>query len=322
MNADYAKNKEILDSWFEAVKAGDLDAVNRLLDSGIDVNAFDNINMTALGHAISQWNLNLWRLLLDRGADPEFAEPVAPDAYSRKKRFLDPWFEAVKAGDPNRVNRLLESGIDINAGDEVNTTALHHAIRQRHLDLVRMLLDRGADPAVPNSNGHTPLTTALIHSRPFKIPYGVPHPDPSALEILLSAGTRYRLLEAVLLDDVALARERLDEGEDPNYGDFTYFGPVLKLAGERGHREMVALLLDRGADIELTDDVGWRPLASAAREGQTEVVRLLLDRGADIDALGWNDDSALGIAALEDRHEIVALLLSRGAGGASSTPSP
>lgn len=56
----------------------------------------------------------------------------------------------------------------------------------------------------------------------------------------------------------------------------------LWLAARRGHREVVDILLDHGADIEIRSPVGLTPLAIAAREGQCEVIKVLLDRGANL----------------------------------------
>ena len=52
-------------------------------------------------------------------------------------------------------------------------------------------------------------------------------------------------------------------------------------AAMNGYTETVRLLLEHGADINCTDNSGYRPLHYAAMNGNTETVRLLLDRGAD-----------------------------------------
>ena len=80
-----------------------------------------------------------------------------------------------------------------------------------------------------------------------------------------------------------------------------------------GHLAIVDLLLERGANVEATDDLGRRPLLSAARFGHTAVVRDLLDRGADINGDDWSDQTALSEAAVHGHDEIVELLLARGA---------
>jgi uncharacterized protein len=157
------------------------------------------------------------------------------------------------------------------------------------------------------------VTYAVINSRSGGDDWPIPQPDPRPLELLLAAWGRYRLREAVLLNDVGLARARLDEEDDVNTGEWTYDGPLLKIAAELGYLDVVDLLLDRGADIEATDDLGQRALMSAACYGRAEVVGRLLDSGADIDAVDWSGQSALSNSAREGHHGLVEFLLSRGA---------
>ena len=226
---------------------------------------------------------------------------------------IEKFLEAAKLGDTAIVIELLDSGVDVNAGDSTNTTALMRAAGFGHTELIRVLLDRGAALSPVNRMCYTALTCALLRSRTYRGFRTNPRPDPGPLELLLAAGDRFRLYEAVLLNDVDLARVRLDEGADPDTGEGSYDGPLLKLAAEMGSVEMVDLLLDRGANIEATDDLGQRPLLSAARCGHLEVVTRLLERGAELDAVGWSNESALANAAIEGHREIVGLLLSRGA---------
>jgi len=227
---------------------------------------------------------------------------------------IDRWLDAAGAGDTAAVIDDLSCGMDVNAGCEyTNTTALMMAVRGGHVEMVRLLLARGADLSPENSLGYTAITYAVLRSRTWDGCWDNPQPDPGPLEILLAAGGQYRLREAVLLNDVELARTRLDQGADADTGEGTYDGPLLKIAAELGYLEIVDLLLDRGANIEATDDLGQRPLLSAARYGRTDVVRRLLDRGADIDAVGWSDESALSNAAVEGHGDLVDLLLSKGA---------
>ena len=55
----------------------------------------------------------------------------------------------------------------------------------------------------------------------------------------------------------------------------------LRVAAHLGHKDVVQLLLDKGADPNKTDHDGWTPLHEAASSGHTNVFQLLLERGAD-----------------------------------------
>lgn len=230
---------------------------------------------------------------------------------------LDPTVEnliqAVGRGDVRAVIGFLDAGVDVNLADEISATALMYAVHYGHIDVMRVFLERGASLSPQSSVGHSALTVALIRAYPWAEMSRRVQADPRPLALLLAAGARYGLREAVMLNDLELARARLDEGADPNTGKFKYNGPLLKIAAEQGYRAMVELLLDRGAEIEATDDLGRRPLLSAACYGRLDVVRFLLDRGADIDGDDWCDHTALSEAALHGHRHVVEFLLSQGA---------
>ncbi|PTB58087.1 hypothetical protein M431DRAFT_505651 [Trichoderma harzianum CBS 226.95] len=57
-------------------------------------------------------------------------------------------------------------------------------------------------------------------------------------------------------------------------------------ASGRGHGEIVKMLLDSGADVNMRGKVGGRPLRVASENGHREIVQILLDNGADVDMQG------------------------------------
>jgi hypothetical protein len=74
--------------------------------------------------------------------------------------------------------------------------------------------------------------------------------------------------------------------------------------------EIVKLLLDKGADVNLTDKYGNTPLHLAASDGHIEIVKLLLEKGSDVNSKRRNDGTTpLYWAALNGHIEIVKLLL-------------
>ena len=129
----------------------------------------------------------------------EAAESHEPDPE------LQRWLEAAEAGDTAAVLDFLRRGMDINAGAPDNT-ALMRAVWRRQTAMIRLLIEHGADPGLVTGDGlFTAVTHALIHSRSWGDRSHVPDPDPRPLEVLLAAGGRYRLFDAVLLGDVELS---------------------------------------------------------------------------------------------------------------------
>lgn len=220
--------------------------------------------------------------------------------------------EAARQGETGRVLALLDAGLDVNAVGPIRDTALSHATAGRHPATMQALLNRGADTEIANTRCETPLTWALIQNGAWP-GWRIAEPDARPLEILHAAGARYRLYEAVLLDDLDLARTRLAEGADPDYALGSYHGSVLQIASTLGFAGMVALLLDHGASVGITDDLCQTPLVRAADGNHLAVVRLLLGRGADPNAQNYAGIAALTIARVRGQTALVRLLLDYGA---------
>ena len=109
-----------------------------------------------------------------------------------------------------------------------------------------------------------------------------------ALLLLLAASASAQdpgeeLRRAAGTGDVAKVKELLDKGIDVNAAN-TYGATALASAADRGHLEVVKLLLERGANPNTQDTFyKLKPLSWAAQRGHMEIVRLLLDRGATAD---------------------------------------
>lgn len=61
---------------------------------------------------------------------------------------------------------MLKAGVDLSLRDPMNDTALHIAAMQNQLELIKILLDAGADINALGDAQRTPLLTALLHKRP------------------------------------------------------------------------------------------------------------------------------------------------------------
>ncbi|KAM0473862.1 hypothetical protein ACHAPX_007910 [Trichoderma viride] len=100
-------------------------------------------------------------------------------------------------------------------------------------------------------------------------------------------------------------------GEDGN--------TALQAASAHGHRDVVMLLLDYGADVN-AQGKDERALYAAAKNSSWDIVELLLDHGADVNAQGISG-SALHAAAKSGPMRIVKILLKKGADVNARTPN-
>ena len=241
--------------------------------------------------------------------------------------------EAVSAA-PRLLGRTVEHS------GQGGWTPLHLAVAAGKAEIVRVLVKEGADLTAATEDGRTPLHVAL-ECAPKLVPVlrklGAPldpgsaaflddvetlagHLDDGAPMTDLATGTDL-LSWAALGGAVSTARLLLDRGARAG-------GGALFAAAERGHVELVRLLLAAGADVDRRDpDSGCTALhaavAGSADGAAPEIVRLLLDAGADVDATTTDGASALDItrvaAARGKRGDrgttdaVIELLVSRGA---------
>jgi ankyrin repeat protein len=86
-------------------------------------------------------------------------------------------------------------------------------------------------------------------------------------------------------------------------------------AVEAGTLREVTALLDKGANVDATDDFDRTPLMMAALGGHREIVKNLIDAGAELDATAKYGQTALQFARQGGHEEIVTLLVNAGASG-------
>ncbi|KAK6329625.1 hypothetical protein TWF730_006173 [Orbilia blumenaviensis] len=88
---------------------------------------------------------------------------------------------------------------------------------------------------------------------------------------------------------------------------------ALWIAADKGHEEIVKLLLNKGADLEAKRNDGCTPLYAAAERGHEKIVKLLLSKNADLEAKRFDICTPLHTAVRYGHEEVVKLLLNKGA---------
>jgi ankyrin len=233
-----------------AARANSLESVKVLLEAGADINQTTGYGWSPLLVATQNRYYQLGKYLLEHGADPNLTNKGAwtPLYLATDNRNIESGDYPVRKGDMDHlefIKLLLDKGANVNARvkdstetrtvftnqwlDENGATAFLRASQSGDLELMKLLLSRGADPKIATTLGVTALHVAS----------GV-----GWVEGITYEWSRKDSYEAVKM--------LLDLGLDPNAQADT--GRVaLHGAGHKGHTEVVQLLADRGAKLDTRD---------------------------------------------------------------------
>ncbi|MFA5119028.1 MAG: ankyrin repeat domain-containing protein [Candidatus Omnitrophota bacterium] len=194
--------------------------------------------------------------------------------------FINQLFLAADQDHEETVKDLLASNKDKDVDEKMKhgRTVLHAASESGHLEIVKLLVDAGADMNISANSGMTPLHLAAK--------YGYPE----VVKFFIGAG--------------AAVNVRSNSGTTP-----------LHLAAQSGHPEVVNLLISAGADLGEKDERGFTALILASMNDRLEIVKPILESGDEcainaFDANGW---TALMHARDKRCVEIAQLLEKRGA---------
>ncbi len=196
------------------------------------------------------------------------------------------------------------------ASNETGDTALHGAAKSGHLQIVRTLVGAGANVNAVRGDGYRPVHCALMPNWFFQVRTGA---RTEIAELLLSHGAQYTIFIAALRGDVQFVREALARDRAlANFEDSCHHR-VLSAAVRRGDVAMTRQLLEHGADPNLPEEGAPRGLSLwiAVNDRHHEIVRLLLAHGADPNADVESSGTPMSQAERKD-PELAELLRAHG----------
>jgi ankyrin repeat protein len=150
---------------------------------------------------------------------------------------------------PDAVRALIDAEADVDAQDADRANPFLYAGAEGLLDILKLVNEAGADPAITNRYGGVALIPASERGHVEVVRYLLAESDVDVDHVNDLGWTA--LLEAILLSD-----------------------------GGPHHQEIVGLLIEHGADVDLADGDGVRPLAHTRARGQREIAALLEAAGA------------------------------------------
>jgi ankyrin repeat protein len=233
-----------------AARSGSIDAARVLLEAGGDVNQVTRYGWSPLLAATQNRNYQMGKFLIEHGADVNLANKGAwtPLYLATDNRNIEGGDYPTRTPDMDHlafIELLLEEGADPNARliestetrtvftnqwlDEEGATAFLRASQSGDLELMRLLLEHGADPHIYTELGVTPLAAAA----------GI-----GWVEGITSEWSTEQTVEAVKL--------LLELGIDPDYQAGTG-RTALHGAGHKGATEVVRVLVAAGARMDIRD---------------------------------------------------------------------
>jgi ankyrin repeat protein len=225
--------------------------------------------------------------------------------------------DASDKGDTAEVKTLLSKQPDlVNAKNEKGSTPLHLASFKGHLEVVKFLLEKGADIEAINGGGFTSLQLAA---------YGG-HRD--VVEFLIDKGSNLNAINkqmGMTVLDFAFMREMqarkldiapflIEKGAEfdvnkKNQSGYTF----LDMAIVFGYTEAVEYLLGFGADISTLRKDGRTPLINAIFRGRPQIADLLIEKGADVNAPDNEGQPPIYWAVKKGLADVVKMLIAKGA---------
>ncbi|KAG8176836.1 hypothetical protein JTE90_001975 [Oedothorax gibbosus] len=195
---------------------------------------------------------------------------------------------------------LIEFGANVNAKDSEHWTPLHAAATCGHIHIVKYLIIKGADLLAVNADGNMPYD---ICDDDATLDYIENEMAKKGITQEMIDNTRAATEIQMLKDLKQLkAEEKSLDFKDKNGAS------LLHIAAANGYLSVMEFLLENHAVVDVWDDDQWQPIHAAACWGHPDAIELLVQAGADINAKTKNGETPYEISEdIEVRERIMQL---------------
>lgn len=266
-------------------------AIKKFMELGLDMDQAIVKGRTPAYIVASQEERNM----MGRGKDDYFEEAAKLFSRESMEQTNDDGttavHEAARSGHVDMLRVMIEKGVDVNIAQdqpaEAGNTPLHEACARGNAEVVELLMKSGADDTIQNVKGETAAYLAL---------------------------TKRVFGGDIDLDDRIAILEALEHVDIPGSGGRTPLMQMLIQLGLNDKTELLPVLLDKGVDLEQRDDAGNTALITAADSRSYKgVVKELVRAGADVNAENKRGDTALHLALKWGDQESSIFLIKKGA---------
>ncbi|MFI3244772.1 MAG: ankyrin repeat domain-containing protein, partial [Akkermansia sp.] len=280
--------------------AGKTDAVKQLIASKVDVDAataLDNATgFSPLIFAGMNGHKEIVAMLLAAGADPNY------QSKRNKKTVLS---EVMYKRQYDIVEMLIKAGAQIDKLIDTGSTVLGNCCALNDINGAALLIRHGANIRLKGSKGKSPLDYLSAAQRK----------NNQQLLMLSDADLIEEALPleaAIKAGNAAEVKKLLEGGADPNEMT-TLQEPMILFAVQGGNLEIIKLLIDYKVDVntKLSTKYGSTPLILATEAKNKDMIILLLEAGANVDLKNNHLSSALTTAVLNNNIDLLELLLAK-----------
>lgn len=262
-----------------ASSAGQEAVIDILLSAGGDIDQSDANGNTPLIIAVRTDNIPVAEKLVRAGANTESINNLGETALSI----------AIRNKNWPMVTALGKAGVNYNVQYEDGRTRLHDIISsgRAEKELVAALIEGGADVNIADDSGQTPFTLAVNRGEAELVALMVRH-GADVNEVHFNNNSYPALLQAIQMKNDKLAAVLIDGGADVDFIVQKTGDSALHAAVKSGMKDIVAMLIKRGANVNVRNIFYETPLSEATvnPEGKDlDCARLLAQAGADLNAL-------------------------------------
>lgn len=226
---------------------------------------------------------------------------------------------AAKNNHCSMLQAMAEKGADVNitadAPAEIGMTPLHCACIYGNADMVELLMKLGADDTMKNDKGETPAHMVVQKKISFKeIRTEIRIKMLEALsDVDIPDNNERTPLMVAQLQDYGIAIEMtnilLDKGVDVNHTDNNGNTALLLHTDRHCNKGVVKELIRAGADINAKNKDGNTALHFALKNGSIDAARLLVKKGADYQAVNNKGESPMEIAVEKGYEAVLELMM-------------
>ena len=241
---------------------------------------------------------------------------------------MPPLTWAVTMGQTEAAELLLQHGADVNGRNKDGNTALHLAVFLGRAETAELLLKNGAEVNAKNDKGETLVDLSQAPWEITRLLSGFLGVELEQIQVEAGKAKIRELLgvdaklgtetlpnaqnnstdvwSAARTGDLKAIKHYIEEGGDVNALDNGFQLSAMSWGALHGQTEIVQLLIENGAEVNIKSGDGATPLHSAAFFGRTDVAKLLLENGANPQAR--NNDGETPVDVLYINWETTAFI--------------